>query len=295
MVTGQIRQSLSGFYDVDVEGETYRTRARGNFRNSNQAPLVGDWVDFKAENKKEGYILNIHDRKNSLIRPPVANIDEAIVVTSCVEPAFSSNLLDRQLIMLESHHVKPVLYFSKGDLIPEEKVAEISSIIEAYSRIYPTFFPFGKNEDIVVKELQDTFPGKIAVVMGQTGAGKSTLLNKIMPELELQTAEISKALHRGKHTTRKVTLMPIAGGLIADTPGFSSFDLFDMSKEELPKLFPELNELSVGCKFRGCLHIKEPKCAVKAALEQGNLLQSRYKNYLQFNQLIVDQKPNYKK
>ncbi|MCP0886995.1 ribosome small subunit-dependent GTPase A [Ligilactobacillus sp. WILCCON 0076] len=294
MVKGQIRQSLSGYYDVMGEdGIEYRTRARGNFRKKGKTPLVGDWVDLKADKPKEGYILKIYPRKNELIRPPVANVDAAVVVTACIEPTFSSNLLDRQLLMLEMNNIKPILYFSKFDLLDDTETSKMQVIIEYYNQLYQTFWNSEHFEETSYARLLDALKKQIVVFMGQTGAGKSTLLNKLDPKLNLNTGEISKALSRGKHTTRKTTLLPIAESLLADTPGFSSFDILGITKEELPKLYPEFRRLAAKCKFRGCLHVNEPKCAVKDAVTQEKILASRYDNYLQFHKMILNQKPKY--
>ncbi|MDN7144381.1 ribosome small subunit-dependent GTPase A [Liquorilactobacillus mali] len=291
MLRGQIRQSLSGYYDVDMEGITYRTRARGNFRKKGEAPLVGDWVEFKAENQNEGYILRIEKRKNELIRPPVANIDYAIVVTACKEPKFSSNLLDRQLVMLEKNQITPLLFFSKADLLTEEEFLEIKQVVADYQKIYDC--QLGSLDSVVA--LTEKFQQKTVVVMGQTGAGKSTLLNNLQPKLKLETGEVSKALSRGKHTTRKVTLLPIKGNLIADTPGFSSFDLLEIKKEELAKYFPDFQNYAAGCKFRSCIHLNEPGCKVKEAVKNGEIKSSRYENYQQFQEEISKQKVKYRK
>ncbi|MFT9097020.1 ribosome small subunit-dependent GTPase A [Liquorilactobacillus sp.] len=291
MLRGQIRQSLSGYYDVDLEGVTYRTRARGNFRKKGEAPLVGDWVEFKAENQDEGYILRIEKRKNELVRPPVANIDYAIVVTACKEPKFSSNLLDRQLVMLEKNEITPLLFFSKADLLTDEEYLKIKQIVADYQRIYAC--QLGSLDSVIT--LTGKLQQKVIVVMGQTGAGKSTLLNNLKPELELATGEVSKALSRGKHTTRKVMLLPIKDNLIADTPGFSSFDLLEIKKEELARYFPDFQEYAGECKFRSCIHLNEPGCKVKAAVESGEIKTSRYENYQQFQKEISKQKIKYRK
>lgn len=291
VVAGQIRQSLSGYYDIEVDGLIYRTRARGNFRKKNQTPLVGDWVEFKADSQTEGYILKIAARKNRLVRPPVANVDFAIVVTAVKEPVLSTNLLDRQLVMLEKNKITPLLYFSKIDLLNTAEKHKLTKLIAAYAVYYKCFM----SPAPAPTELFAGLAGQLGVVMGQTGAGKSTLLNDLKPELELETGVVSKALSRGKHTTRKTALFPLAGTLIADTPGFSSFDLLDVTKEQLGGFFPELRAYSATCKFRSCLHLNEPGCAVKAAVAAGEILESRYLNYVQFQKDISSQKSKYRK
>lgn len=295
MAKGQIRQSLSGYYDIFSEGKTYRTRARGNFRKKGQTPLVGDYVEFKADNENEGYVLKILERKNQLVRPPVANVDCAIVVTACVEPDFSSNLLDRQLVILSENEIVPILYFSKADLMDETTKERMLPVFDYYSKYYRTVV---SEKDMADEELVSALleeAGNVLVVMGQTGAGKSTLLNRLDPKLKLETGEISKALSRGRHTTRKVSLMDVKGHLIADTPGFSSFELREIEKERLSSLFEDFNEYSRQCRFRGCLHLNEPDCAVKAAVLEGKILESRYENYKLFQKMIQEQKPRYKR
>lgn len=295
MAKGQIRQSLSGYYDIFSEGRTYRTRARGNFRKKGQTPLVGDYVEFKADNENEGYVLKIFERKNQLVRPPVANVDCAIVVTACTEPDFSSNLLDRQLVMLSENEIVPILYFSKADLMDEATKARMQPVFDYYSKYYRTVVSERNmaDEELISALLEEA--GDVVVVMGQTGAGKSTLLNRLDAELNLETGEISKALSRGKHTTRKVSLMDVKGHLIADTPGFSSFELREIEKERLASLFDDFNEYSPQCRFRGCLHLNEPDCAVKQAVMEGGILESRYENYKLFQKMIQEQKPRYKR
>ncbi|KRL00716.1 GTPase [Liquorilactobacillus capillatus DSM 19910] len=288
---GLIRQSLSGYYDIEVNGVEYRTRARGNFRKKGKTPLVGDWVEFKAEQPQEGYILKIYPRKNSMIRPPVANVDTALVVTACKEPDFKSNLLDRQLVMLEKNNIRPILYFSKLDLLSVTEFKIMTTIVSYYRKYYRCFFA----QDDDPKQLLAEFKHEIVVVMGQTGAGKSTLLNKLAPQLNLTTAAVSKALSRGRHTTRKTALLPIEENLIADTPGFSSFELRDVTKETLPHLFVDFVKYQSNCKFRGCLHLNEPQCAIKAKVQEGQILESRYNNYVQFQKELQQQKPKYKR
>lgn len=297
MKSGIIQQSLSGFYDILADGEIYRTRGRGNFRARNIKPMVGDHVEFQSDNHNEGYLLNVLDRRNQLVRPPIANVDVAVVVTAVKEPEFSDNLLDRQLVALGAQSVTPIIYFSKTDLFSETESQQfMQQVVTGYRQIgYEVIFNRPSFNQQVLHRFKALLAGKISVVMGQTGAGKSTLLNYLAPELDLATGEISQALQRGKHTTRKVSLQNVHGSLIADTPGFSSYEAFEMTPIELSQYFPEMLELSANCRFRGCLHLKEPGCAVKKALTDGKIMTSRYANYQMFHDLIVNQKPKYKK
>ena len=283
---GRIIKSLAGFYYVESDGVVYQTRARGNFRKKGQTPYVGDFVDFSAEDHSEGYILAIHDRKNSLVRPPIVNIDQAVVIMSAKEPDFNTNLLDRFLVLLEHRAIEPIVYISKMDLLTSPD--EIAVIQKQYQEIGYQFCTF-------LDELLPLLTDKVTVFMGQTGVGKSTLLNKIAPDLKLETGEISDSLGRGRHTKRAVSLYNVNGGKIADTPGFSSLDYEITNAEDLNKAFPELRRLSRLCKFRSCTHTHEPSCAVKDAVESGELWQSRYDNYLQFLSEIENRRETYKK
>ncbi|KUE94418.1 ribosome small subunit-dependent GTPase A [Streptococcus lutetiensis] len=283
---GRIIKSLAGFYYVESDGVVYQTRARGNFRKKGQTPYVGDFVDFSAEDHSEGYILAIHDRKNSLVRPPIVNIDQAVVIMSAKEPDFNANLLDRFLVLLEHKAIEPIVYISKMDLLTSPD--EIAVIQKQYQEIGYQFCTF-------LDELLPLLTDKVTVFMGQTGVGKSTLLNKIAPDLKLETGEISDSLGRGRHTTRAVSFYNVNGGKIADTPGFSSLDYEITNAEDLNKAFPELRRLSRLCKFRSCTHTHEPSCAVKDAVESGELWQSRYDNYLQFLSEIENRRETYKK
>lgn len=283
---GRIIKSLAGFYYVEANGQVYQTRARGNFRQKGQTPYVGDIVDFSAEENSEGYVLAIHERKNSLVRPPIVNIDQAVVIMSAKEPDFNSNLLDRFLVLLEHKSIQPIVYISKLDLL--ESRGEMDSIRSHYQAIG---YDFCYDLDDLLPLLAD----KITVFMGQTGVGKSTLLNKIAPDLELATGEISDSLGRGRHTTRAVSLYNVHSGKIADTPGFSSLDYEVSTAEELNAAFPEFKALSPSCKFRSCTHTHEPSCAVKEALDAKELWQVRYDNYLQFLSEIENRREVYKK
>ena len=283
---GKIIKALAGFYYVESDGQVYQTRARGNFRKKGQTPYVGDEVEFSAEKDSEGYILQIAERKNSLVRPPIVNIDQAVVIMSAKEPDFNANLLDRFLVLLEHKQIHPIIYISKLDLLEDEQSLDV--YVQAYQAI-------GYEVLKATEELLPRLKGEITVFMGQTGVGKSTLLNKIAPDLQLETGEISESLGRGRHTTRAVSFYNLNGGKIADTPGFSSLDYEVSTAEDLNQAFPEIAEFSQSCKFRTCTHTHEPACAVKPAVEAGQIAAFRFDNYLQFLSEIENRRETYKK
>ncbi|WP_203332593.1 ribosome small subunit-dependent GTPase A [Planococcus beigongshangi] len=295
MPKGQIRKALSGFYYVmDDNGERYiQCRGRGVFRNRQISPLVGDIVDYKADNDLEGTILHVHERKNELVRPPIANIDQAILVFSAKQPDFHPLLLDRFLVAIEQHGIQPVICLTKMDLVSEEEKPALQAFIADYEKIGYEVIPTYIDDPALQQRLMPVLEDKISVLAGQSGVGKSTMLNTILPSLELKTDDISKALNRGKHTTRHVELIEVNSGLLADTPGFSSFDFDTIEKEELSGCFPEMADRSNSCKFRECLHLNEPKCAIKAAVDAGEIPDYRYKHYLKFLEEIMSRKPRY--
>lgn len=293
MAQGQIRKALSGYYYVEQDGELVQCRGRGVFRNRGESPLVGDIVDFTKDGESDGYVMKIHPRKNELVRPPIANVDQAILVFSVKEPAFNTILLDRFLVVLESFHIEPIICLTKMDLLTDEELVAIKPYIEDYKNIGYEVITTYKDDRSLIERIQPMLEGKMTVLAGQSGVGKSTLLNTLIPTLNLKTGIISQSLGRGKHTTRHVELIEVCGGLLADTPGFSSFDFDTIDKEQLTACFPEFLRMSEGCKFRGCLHMKEPKCAVKSALETGEIKDYRYEHYEQFLQEIIDRKPRY--
>ena len=281
-------KSLGGFYYVksDEDGQISQTRARGNFRKKGMKPRVGDFVEFSGEENSEGYILSVEPRKNGLIRPQIANIDQAVIIMSTISPDFSLNLLDRFLVFLEHREIQPLIYISKLDLMTD--ITKYQQIKSDYEQIgYKLFFDVSD----LTKVLQD----KVTVFMGQTGAGKTTLLNKIAPEMSLEVGETSEKLGRGRHTTRHVEFFEVAGGLIADTPGFSSLDYEVDNQPDLNAAFPEILRISHNCKFRECSHTHEPECAVKEALSNHEILQSRYDNYLQLLTEINNTRETYAK
>ncbi|MFD1031017.1 ribosome small subunit-dependent GTPase A [Metaplanococcus flavidus] len=295
MPKGQIRKALSGFYYVlDEDGKRYiQCRGRGVFRNRQISPLVGDFVDYKADNDLEGTILHVYERKNELVRPPISNIDQALLVFSAKQPDFHPLLLDRFLTAIESHGITPVICLTKMDLLNEAEKEKIMKYAADYEKIGYEVIPTYIDDPNLQQRLLPVLEEKISVLAGQSGVGKSTMLNTILPSLELKTDDISKALNRGKHTTRHVELIAVNSGLLADTPGFSSFEFDTMEKEELSGCFPEMAERSNSCKFRECLHLNEPKCAIKAAVDSGEIPEYRYKHYLKFLEEIMTRKPRY--
>lgn len=216
-----------------------------------------------------------------------------MLVFSVVEPDFSTHLLDRFLAVIESHRIQPVICLTKTDIADEETLASVLEAAAYYERIgYQVIQTFIEDPELPTK-LKPVLQDKITVLAGQSGVGKSTLLNTTLPALDLKTGGISDALGRGKHTTRHVELLEVLGGLIADTPGFSTLDLDHLEKKQLSDHFIEFYEASHTCKFRGCLHLNEPKCTVKNLVESGEIKQFRYDHYLQFLQEIMERKPRY--
>lgn len=296
MQKGYIQKALSGFYYVFSEGTTYQTRARGVFRKQEITPLVGDLVHFESENLKEGYVWEILPRKNALNRPPIANVEVGLIIMSLVEPNFSQQLLDRYLVHLLYENIIPVIIITKEDLASKEELAKVQNILEYYEKIGIHTLHLSARGELNEEEerfFRQIFKDRVSLFMGQSGAGKSTLLNKISPHLNLETGEISQTLGRGRHTTRHVELIPVFGGLVADTPGFSSLVFEEITEEELGENFPEIHRLSSDCKFRQCMHENEPQCAVKKAVETGEMNQARYEHYLMFLEEIRQRKPKY--
>ena len=271
-MTGQIIKIISNLYFVNSEDKVYECHSRGKFRNDGITPVVGDYVKFDDKNN---YILEILPRKNYLIRPLVSNIDQGIIVTSVKHPDYSSNLLDKLITVMEHNNIEPILCFSKWDLLTLEETNEMESICAYYEKIgYITI----KNTEL--DRLKKLLKDKTSVFTGQTGAGKSTLMNQLDSKLNLETGEISLALGRGKHTTRHVELIEMYGGKVLDTPGFSSIDFSNLTKEEIKDTFIEFDNYL--CPFRDCMHINEKECEVKRNVENGNILASRYENYQKF-------------
>lgn len=274
---GRIIKNISNDYTVlGEDNKEYLCKARGKFRNMKVTPLVGDMVKFNINTL---CIMEILPRKNFLIRPSVSNIDGLIIVTSVKIPDFDSNLLDKLLVIAEFNQIKPIICLSKVDLLNEKEFNEIKVYIDYYKKIgYEVIL----NKDL--DKIRKLLSNKIIVFTGQSGAGKSTLLNNIDTHFNIKTNEISLALGRGKHTTRHTELLSTCDGYVADTPGFSSLEFIDMTASDIRDNFVEFQALRDKCKYKDCMHIKDDKCAIKEAVSNGDILKSRYDNYLKFVQ-----------
>lgn len=284
---GKIIKGIAGFYYVHVvESGLYECKAKGIFRKEKMKPLVGDIVeiDILDETEKKGNITEIIERKNDLIRPAVANIDQALVVFAVTKPKPHFNLLDRFLIMMESKGIPVVLCFNKKDIATEPEIQELKDIYEKCG--YQIVFTSALEEENT-EELKDLLHGKTTAIAGPSGVGKSSLINIFQPNANMETGSISEKIERGKHTTRHSELIWIEDNTyIMDTPGFSSLYTNEFEKEELKYYFTEFSEYEGMCRFLGCDHIHEPGCAVKQALDEGKIHPVRYANYLEmYNEL----------
>ena len=279
---GKIIKGIAGFYYVHVvESGLYECKAKGTFRREKLKPLVGDNVEIAVidEENKKGNIIQIYERENELIRPAVANIDQALVVFAVTKPRPHFNLLDRFLVMMEQKDIPVILCFNKKDIAEDKEIAQLEAIYETSG--YPIVFTSAILQENVEK-LEALLEGKTTAIAGPSGVGKSSLINILQPEAEMETGSISEKIERGKHTTRHSELIWIKDNTyIMDTPGFSSLYVNDFEKEELKFYFPEFAPYEGQCKFIGCDHVHEPECAVKVAVENGTIHKVRYENYLE--------------
>ena len=277
---GKIIKGIAGFYYVHSEnGSVYECKAKGVFRKDKQKPLVGDNVqlDILDEEKKLGHIASILPRKNDLIRPAVANVDQALIIFAVTKPEPNFNLLDRFLIMMEQKELPCIICFNKQDLFSEEEEQELSKIYEKAGHTV-VFVSALLNQGVC--ELKEMLEGKTTTVAGPSGVGKSSIINCLQPDVQMETGNISEKIERGKHTTRHSEIIPVnEKTYLVDTPGFSSLLLFDLEKEELAQYYFEFVDYEPECKFIGCSHTHEPVCGVKQALDEGMISPVRYKNY----------------
>lgn len=288
---GKIIKGIAGFYYVNVvESGVYECKAKGVFRKEKIKPLVGDNVRIEIldEENKTGNIVEIFPRKNELIRPAVANIDQALVVFAVTKPTPHFNLLDRFLVMMERKEIPVVLCFNKRDIATSPEIAELEAIYEKCG--YPIVFTSALEQENI-EEIRRLLLKKTTAIAGPSGVGKSSLINLLQNQVQMETGTISRKIERGKHTTRHSELIAVdADSYIMDTPGFSSLYVNDFEKEELKYYFREFASYEGQCRFQGCDHVHEPGCAVKEALEEGKIHPVRYKNYLEMYTELKEKK-----
>ena len=281
-MVGKIRKAISGFYYVEFEEKVYECRAKGILKKNNITPLVNDWVEFEILSETEGNVLTVVNRKNALVRPPVANVDQVIIVVSLKTPEPSMLFIDKQLICLNKMNIQPLICLNKVDL---EEGKEIKNI---YERIgYPVLFTSVK-ENQGIEELKQAISGKTAVFVGNSGVGKSSLTNLLINETRMEEGSLSK-IERGKQTTRHSELLKVSeDAYIIDTPGFSSFELADIDAKELASLFVEFSDYMGDCRYDDCTHVGENECGVKQALAEGKIAESRYESFVTLYQKLKE-------
>ncbi len=282
MIEGIITKGIGGFYYIDTNQGVYECRARGIFRKEKITPLVGDNVKINIidEENKKGVLEEIEDRDTELVRPPIANVNKAIIVFAIKNPNPNLSLLDRFIVLAERESLDIVIVLTKADLATDEELNKLKRIYETSGY---KVIPVSNEAKINIDKVKEELKGNIVVFAGPSGVGKSTLLNNIDSKFQLQTGEVSDKIKRGKHTTRHAELLKLeCGGMVADTPGFSSLTLDDIEEDELKEYFIEFDEFSDGCKFGGrCMHENEPICGVKEGVNENKIAKERYESYLQ--------------
>lgn len=289
---GHIIKGYSGFYYVFSQGKIYECSLRGKNRCKSVRFLVGDLVNFEIISEDKGVIEKLLPRKNQLLRPPIANVDQLIIAAAAKEPSPDLRLIDRLSILAQWNNIEPIICFNKSDLITEEERQKLQAIYQPTG--FRLFWTSVLNQE-GIDALKQCLKGKISVFAGNSGVGKSSLMNALGGHWQLATGKVSEKLKRGRHTTRHVELFSLdENALLADTPGFSSLMLpEDLKREELGKLFPELMFFLGQCRFATCLHHQEPDCAVKEAVANGNIAKERYESYLIFLQEVIAAERSY--
>lgn len=281
---GKIIKGIGGFYYIKTNEGIIECKARGKFRHKDMKPMVGDNVTIKVE-KGKGVIEEIHERTSELIRPTVSNVTLAFVVFAIKSPDLNFDLLNRFLILCESNNIEAIVCLNKVDLVSEEEREEVKKKITDIG--YEVLFINAK-EGLGIEELRKRMEGNVTVLCGPSGAGKSTLINQLADKEHMETGMVSDKIGRGKHTTRHSELIEIDNGYIVDTPGFSTLDVTFIEKEKLKYYFPDFDQYNDTCKFRGCVHYKEPGCSLKEAVEEGKINKHRYEFYIRTLEEIIE-------
>jgi ribosome small subunit-dependent GTPase A len=293
MIEGVLLKGYSGFYYVFAEEQVWDCSLRGRFRIKDQDFLPGDRVKILPKENNKATIEEVLQRRNALTRPTIANVDQALLVFALTSPKPDLNLLDRLLVQVTVAEIEPIIVFTKLDKFLETSPGSDDSVAGVYRKIGYTVFEVSNATGQGIEEVKLQLAAKVSVLAGPSGSGKSSLFNALSPGKELKVGEISAKSKRGRHTTRHVELMVCAGGLVADTPGFSSLFLPDIKRAELMDFFPEFEEYRYQCRFNSCLHGQEPDCAIKAALESGKISASRYEHYRIFLQEVIEAERRY--
>lgn len=293
MSRGRIEKALSGFYYVNTGTETLQCRARGKFRREGISPLVGDWVQVRTLDGGEGFVEEVEPRRNVFARPAAANIDQLVILASAAIPVTEPYLIDRIAAIAALKGCDVLVCLNKCDLDPADALYDI------YSRSAIPVLRISAETGEGLDRLRQAMAGKLNAFTGNSGVGKSSVLNALIPGLHLPVGEVSKALGRGRHTTRHVELFALGGGTyVIDTPGFSSFDTEEMDlelKQHLPETFPEFAPFVAECRFTGCTHTKEKGCRVLQAVKEGDIPASRHRSYLRLFEELKDVQPWQKK
>jgi len=291
MLNGVIIKAYNSFYYVQTAEKVISCKLRGRFKKERFSLLVGDQVEYEITGAGKGIIENILPRRSMLRRPMIANIDQVILTFAAVNPNINRILVDRFLVLAEMSALEIVLCINKIDLADGQ---ELETIVDQYRSIGYKVITLSAKAGTGINELRSMLYGKISVFAGPSGAGKSTLLNTIETGLTLVTGEVSEKIGRGKHTTRFAELLPLSGGgFVVDTPGFSFTEFNDLKPQELMHCFPEISELTSACKFSTCIHSREPQCAVKQAVLEGQVLQQRYDSYHEILEEIIGNKKGF--
>ena len=285
---GIIKKGIGGFYYIKTDEGIIECKARGKFRYNSLKPMVGDRVTIKVENGK-GIIEDIHERSSELIRPTVANVTQAFVVFAIKNPDINLDLLNRFLTLCEYNDIHAVVCLNKEDLCTEEEKENLKELINDIG--YEVLFINAK-EGKGFDALKERLAHNITVLCGPSGAGKSTLLNSFIDREHMETGSVSEKIGRGKHTTRHSELIDVDNGYLVDTPGFTTLDVTFIDRDSLKYCFPEFNDYNNLCKFNGCNHYKEPKCAVKEAVEEGKINKLRYEFYIKTLEEIINRRGN---